>query len=110
MRRRSVTADGRIEIVLRAPARRRVSPSSHTPRGRFAGPDYVVEIVTVAGRPPVRRPAAGGRRPDEPLTNQLVIAEREDVARGIRVLLADPLLTLRADRTASTSSGAAGSR
>jgi uncharacterized protein (TIGR02678 family) len=32
----------------------------------------------------------------KPLTNQLVIAEREDIARGIRVLLASPILTARA--------------
>jgi uncharacterized protein (TIGR02678 family) len=30
----------------------------------------------------------------KPLTNQLVIAEKEDIARGIRVLLATPLLTV----------------
>ena len=29
----------------------------------------------------------------KPLSNQLVIAEREDLARGIRALLASPLLT-----------------
>jgi uncharacterized protein (TIGR02678 family) len=34
------------------------------------------------------------------LANQLVIAEREDVARGIRLLLASPLLTAAADPNA----------
>lgn len=32
----------------------------------------------------------------KPLTNQLVIAEREDIARAIRVLLGSPILTARA--------------
>jgi uncharacterized protein (TIGR02678 family) len=34
------------------------------------------------------------------LANQLVVAEREEVARGIRLLLARPLITERADRVA----------
>ena len=56
--RRSVTSDGQVEIVLRAP----VDSSTAvlvTPRGRFSGPDYEVEIAAPGVRQ-VRR--AGGRR------------------------------------------------
>lgn len=56
--RRAVTADGQVEIVLHGPADGAVTVLV-TPLGRFAGPDYEVEI-SIPGRPEVRR--AGGRR------------------------------------------------
>jgi uncharacterized protein (TIGR02678 family) len=42
------------------------------------------------------RPTGERGGPVSNLTNQLVIAEREDVARGIRLLLANPLISERA--------------
>jgi uncharacterized protein (TIGR02677 family) len=56
--RRSMTSDGRIEIVLRAP-RDGSTATLTTPLGQFRGPDYEVEIRT-AGERSVRR-TAGGR-------------------------------------------------
>lgn len=41
--RRSTTSDGKIEIVLRQPADGAVAHLT-TPRGRFSGPDYEIEI------------------------------------------------------------------
>jgi uncharacterized protein (TIGR02677 family) len=46
--RRSVTADGRIEIVLAPPPAGARMAVLHTPRGRFESPDYLVEIRDVA--------------------------------------------------------------
>jgi uncharacterized protein (TIGR02677 family) len=45
--RRGVTSDGKVEILLQDPPDAR-SAVLHTPRGRFAGPDFVVD-VRVAG-------------------------------------------------------------
>ena len=49
--RRSAAADGRMEIVLRAPVPGRIAVLC-TPRGRFEGPDYLVDIRDRAGRRP----------------------------------------------------------
>lgn len=51
--RRSATADGRIEIVLRQPADS-ATARVHTPKGSFRGPDYEIEI-RVLGRDRTRR-------------------------------------------------------
>nr|WP_211222387.1 TIGR02677 family protein [Actinokineospora enzanensis] len=51
--RRAVTADGRVEIVLRPPATD-ATARLRTPRGVFSGPDYQVEITAVE--------SGGGRR------------------------------------------------
>ncbi|WP_104476761.1 TIGR02677 family protein [Actinokineospora auranticolor] len=51
--RRAVTADGRVEIVLRPPATD-ATARLRTPHGVFSGPDYNVEITAVE--------AGGGRR------------------------------------------------
>ena len=45
--RRGVTSDGKVEILLSAPPDSRAAVL-HTPRGRFAGPDFLVD-VRVAG-------------------------------------------------------------
>jgi uncharacterized protein (TIGR02677 family) len=45
--RRGVTSDGKVEILLKAPPDSH-SAVLHTPRGRFAGPDFIVD-VRVAG-------------------------------------------------------------
>ncbi|MHA6781974.1 TIGR02677 family protein [Pseudonocardia saturnea] len=60
--RRSVTADGQMEVVLRPPPRDGRRAVLLTPRGRFEGPDYLVEIRGAAARrgrhrPPVERAA-----------------------------------------------------
>ncbi len=47
--RRSTTSDGKIEIVLRDPADGAVAQLI-TPRGRFSGPDYEIEIRAFGGR------------------------------------------------------------
>lgn len=47
--RRSTTSDGKIEIVLRDPSDGSVAELV-TPRGRFSGPDYEIEIRTFGGR------------------------------------------------------------
>ncbi|MBP2472503.1 uncharacterized protein (TIGR02677 family) [Crossiella equi] len=56
--RRSSTADGKIEILLRHPADGSVARLT-TPRGEFAGPDYEIEIRAVGDRRPRR---AGAHR------------------------------------------------
>lgn len=56
--RRSTTSDGRVEIVLR-PLSDGSTALVVTPSGRFAGPDYEVEIAAFGARPARR---AGGRR------------------------------------------------
>ena len=56
--RRAVTSDGRVEIVLRRPPDGATAVLT-TPRGRFAGPDYEVEI-TAPGVRAARR--VGGDR------------------------------------------------
>jgi hypothetical protein len=57
--RRSVTADGRMEIVLSPPLPGAAPAVLRTPRGRFEGPDYTVDIRGVATRRARRR---GGRQ------------------------------------------------
>jgi uncharacterized protein (TIGR02677 family) len=57
--RRSVTADGRMEIVLLPPLPGAAPAVLRTPRGRFEGPDYTVDIREVATRRARRR---GGRQ------------------------------------------------
>jgi uncharacterized protein (TIGR02677 family) len=47
--RRATTTDGKIEIVLREPADGTVA-HLETPRGRFSGPDYVLEIRAFGNR------------------------------------------------------------
>jgi uncharacterized protein (TIGR02677 family) len=49
-RRRGTTADGRIEIVLKAPGDAAVA-RLETPCGVFTGPDYAIEIRAVGLRP-----------------------------------------------------------
>lgn len=46
--RRSTTADGKVEIVLRPPADGAVA-RLWTPRGTFSGPDYEIEIRSFSG-------------------------------------------------------------
>jgi hypothetical protein len=45
--RRGVTSDGKVEVLLQSPPDSRAAVL-YTPRGRFAGPDFVVD-VRVAG-------------------------------------------------------------
>lgn len=45
--RRAATADGKVEVVLRAPRDSRVA-TLRTPRGVLTGPDYVVDVSTGA--------------------------------------------------------------
>ncbi|SDH11002.1 TIGR02677 family protein [Pseudonocardia oroxyli] len=59
-RRRAVTADGRMEIVLSPPAAGTASAVLLTPRGRFEGPDYLVDIRH-AGRARGRHRAVAAR-------------------------------------------------
>jgi uncharacterized protein (TIGR02677 family) len=56
--RRSTTADGKIEILLRPPADGAIARLS-TPRGVFHGPDYLIEI-RAAGHARHRRASGGG--------------------------------------------------
>lgn len=57
--RHSSTADGKIEIVLRPPPDHAVAQLC-TPRGRFSGPDYVIEIRAFGGHRARRASGAGG--------------------------------------------------
>ena len=56
--RRATTADGRMEIVLTPPPLGARPAVLHTPRGRFSGPDYRVDIRDLAAR---RRRSTPGR-------------------------------------------------
>ncbi|MGH4016726.1 MAG: DUF2397 family protein, partial [Pseudonocardiaceae bacterium] len=56
--RRGLTADGRVELVLRAPSDG-ARATLRTPKGTFTGPDYLVDVRVLAGAPPARA-AAGG--------------------------------------------------
>lgn len=47
--RRGVTSDGKVEVVLRQPPDGRGAVLK-TPRGRFAGPDFLVDIRVTGGR------------------------------------------------------------
>ena len=100
--RRAATADGRVEIAPGSASRRPDRPCCARATGSLAGPDYLVHI-TERGRVhrvpgPPRRTAGGSGM--STLANQLVVAEREEVARGIRLLLARPLITEAATRPA----------
>ena len=75
------------------PPARRGGRRLKTPHGVFCGPDYMIE-VRAAGTHRVSR--ASGETPVSNLSNQLVITEREELARGIRLLLASPLISERA--------------
>jgi uncharacterized protein (TIGR02677 family) len=55
--RRGMTADGRVELVLRDPGDG-ARATLHTPRGAFTGPDYVLDIRVLAGAP-ARTASAG---------------------------------------------------
>ncbi|MER7370774.1 DUF2397 family protein, partial [Nonomuraea wenchangensis] len=57
--RRAVTADGRIEIVLRDPEDGTVA-ELRTPEGRFRGPDYLIDL-RAPGHGREATPAAHGR-------------------------------------------------
>ncbi|MGP3969758.1 TIGR02677 family protein [Streptomyces sp. 6N223] len=59
-RRRAVTGDGRVEVVLSEPADG-AQAVLHTPRGRFTGTDYVIEIRAAGAAvvPAAQREAAG---------------------------------------------------
>jgi uncharacterized protein (TIGR02677 family) len=57
--RRSTTADGKIEIVLR-PAVDGAIAQLWTPRGRFSGPDYQIEIRPLGGQRTTRAKGATG--------------------------------------------------
>lgn len=51
--RRSTTSDGKIEIVLRPPSDGAIARLT-TPRGRFSGPDYEIEISAAGSRNDIR--------------------------------------------------------
>lgn len=57
--RRSTTADGKIEVVLRPPVDLAVAHLC-TPLGRFSGPDYEIEIRTFGGRRATRGEGIAG--------------------------------------------------
>ncbi|MFD8492591.1 TIGR02677 family protein [Amycolatopsis sp. NPDC059657] len=48
--RRGVTSDGKVEVILRPPPDARGAVLT-TARGRFAGPDFLVDIRVAGGRP-----------------------------------------------------------
>jgi uncharacterized protein (TIGR02677 family) len=60
--RRGMSADGRVELVLRPPP---PSPTAgwqatlRTPKGTFTGPDYIIDVRVLGGAPPARA-AVGG--------------------------------------------------
>ena len=57
--RRGRTADGRVELVLRAPADR-ARATLHTPKGSFTGPDYIIDVRVLPGPAPAQAAAGGG--------------------------------------------------
>ena len=81
----ATTSDGQVEIVLRSAPRRR-DRTLTTPRGVFTRSRLRDRRSPRHGQ---RTGADRRRRPRvmSQLANQLVIAEREEVARGIRLLL-----------------------
>ncbi|MGH3903393.1 MAG: DUF2397 family protein [Pseudonocardiaceae bacterium] len=56
--RRGLTADGRVELVLRAPTDG-AGATLRTVKGTFTGPDHIIDVRVLAGAPPTR--AAAGR-------------------------------------------------
>jgi len=59
-RRRGITGDGRVELVLRAPTDG-ARATLRTPRGTFTGPDYLLDIRVLVGSEALARAAGGSR-------------------------------------------------
>nr|MDQ3989709.1 DUF2397 domain-containing protein [Actinomycetota bacterium] len=59
-RRRGITGDGRVELVLRAPPDG-ARATLRTPRGTFTGPDYLLDIRVLTGAEGLARAAGGSR-------------------------------------------------
>lgn len=57
--RRGMSADGRVELVLRAPADGSRA-TLRTPKGTFTGPDYIIDVRVLGGAALPARVAAGG--------------------------------------------------
>ncbi len=59
-RRRGITGDGRVELVLHAPPDG-ARATLRTPRGTFTGPDYLLDIRVLTGAEGLARAAGGSR-------------------------------------------------
>ncbi|MGW1927473.1 DUF2397 family protein, partial [Streptomyces massasporeus] len=83
--RRAVTGDGRVEVGLFPPPDDRIAVLT-TVKGRLAGPDYVVHIMTAGGVGVSRAPAAAPRETAAGVTRSPVPdAVRRETTAGTHV-------------------------